>query len=67
MSRHTVETRYVAISRVKTWAVAGAVSLTLLPLPVTLSESNKIPEPIDLATSLPTNPLEAVKSAKLVR
>jgi hypothetical protein len=50
MSRQMVDTRYVAISRVRTWleeAVEAGSGSAELPA-VALSLSNRMPEPMDL-------------------
>ena len=70
MTRQIVETRYVAISRVRTWVVFTVAVVDSVPpgLPnAEPSASNMIPEPIDLATSLPTRPLVEDRIAKLVK
>ena len=63
MTRQIVETRYVAISRVRTWVDSVPPGLPNAEP----SASNMIPEPIDLATSLPTRPLVEDRRAKLVK
>lgn len=66
---HTVETRYVAISRERTFpdAVPVLELVTSGSLLKALSLSNKIPDPMDRITSLPTSVPEDASRAKLVR